>query len=56
MEHLSFLAAKKEPPKVFFYILECILDSFLGAFCSTLAVPTLTNDIGGSVTHPLGCW
>ena len=56
LELLSFLAAKKESPKVCFYILDYILDSFLGAFCSTLALPPCAGDIGGSVAHQLGSW
>ena len=34
MEKLSFLAAKKEQPKCFFYIIDGILNLFLGALYS----------------------
>ena len=36
MEKLVFLAAKKEPPEMFSYIIESILDSFVEALVSPL--------------------
>ena len=50
---LVFWLRKKEPPKLFFYIFERFLESFLGAFCSTLGCPFSSFSMGGEAFRHL---